>query len=262
MNASAFTETVRDFRRGNTVRRGNTGNSTAASAEDDDREEVHGAFKIEVAYAENIKPANNSGLANAYVTIRVPEGTMSAGSADITTNLVELPTSSVAQAEKASVLNGKDCEMARTRVIYDTINPSWDEVFTILLPPVTRLELSIHSKNLISSDQLCGRATIELHRGTRLRRKLMDHQTHDVYVATEPQGQILLRMTLEGEEENIDFWFLRSKEKLNRTKDDFIRAICSKVYFFVFLLLLFLLTCGVVDDSICKRCDYEIIEAQ
>ncbi|KAI8833018.1 hypothetical protein BC829DRAFT_408175 [Chytridium lagenaria] len=82
---------------------------------------------------------------------------------------------------------------------------------------------------MLTSDEVCGRATIDLGLKTRLRRKLADHHTHDVFVEAEPQGRILLRMTMEGEEEDVDFWFRRTKERLVRTRDDFLRSLCSKL---------------------------------
>jgi hypothetical protein len=62
-----------------------------------------------------------------------------------------------------------------------------------------------------------------------LRRKLGDHQTHDIYVELEPQGRVLIRMTMEGEEEDVDFWFRRTNERLIRTRDSFLRSLTAKV---------------------------------
>lgn len=86
------------------------------------------------------------------------------------------------------------------------------------------------SKNLLTADDVAGTATIDLSLGTRLRRKLLDHQTHDVYLELEPQGRLLLRLTLEGEQEDVDFWFRRTNERLLRTRDGFLRSYTAKVY--------------------------------
>ncbi|KAJ1559631.1 hypothetical protein HK405_009884, partial [Cladochytrium tenue] len=240
INVASLTQTVRDYRATMApARHKSPQGSTPRQDEDDDDEEVHGAFKVQVAYAENVKPVTTAGLANAYVTIRVPDGTtVPPPDPDDLSNAV-MPTNFLGAAGRVlpvttsssgpTILTGSACEQARTRVIYDTVNPAWDETFMLLLPPVTRIDVFVYSRNLLTSDELCGRATLDMARQTRLRRKLSDHHTHDVFVETEPQGRLLLRLTLEGEEEDVNFWFRRSRERLNRTRDDFARALCSKI---------------------------------
>ncbi|KAI9318895.1 hypothetical protein DFJ73DRAFT_338207 [Zopfochytrium polystomum] len=236
MNVASLTQTVRDYR-ATIAPMKKKAPRTGPRAVDED-EEVHGAFKVQVAYAENVKPVTTAGLANGYVTIRVPDGTVvpPPDPEDLSNGIVQpssflgsagrvLPTSS----SGPTILSGSACELARTRVIYDTVNPSWDETFMLLLPPITRLDVCIYSKNMITADELCGRATLDMALQTRLRRKLSDHHTHDVFVETEPQGRLLLRLTMEGEEEDVNFWFRRSRERLNRTRDDFVRALCSRI---------------------------------
>ncbi|RKO92860.1 hypothetical protein BDK51DRAFT_52625 [Blyttiomyces helicus] len=155
---------------------------------------VTGAFKIQLCYAENIKPCTRTGLANPYVVVRVPDGTL-----------------------------------ARTRAVQDTLNPSWDETFQVMLPPVDRLEIAVFSENQLTSDECAGQAVVDLRPTSRLKKKLADHHTHDAYVEMEPQGRVLVRLALEGAEEDEDYWFRRSKERLRRTRNDFVRAITARV---------------------------------
>ena len=111
----------------------------------------------------------------------------------------------------------------------ESVNPTWDETHTVILPPVDRLEVAVFSKNLLTSDEVDGTAVIDLAVGTRLRKKLADYQTHDVYLELEPQGRVLLRLTMEGEKEDVDFWFRRTNERLIRTRDTFLRSLTAKV---------------------------------
>ncbi|KAJ1550801.1 hypothetical protein HK405_015848, partial [Cladochytrium tenue] len=239
MNVANLTQTTRDYRATLApMRRKSRQKEEQKPSEDDDDEEVHGAFKVQIAYAENIKPVTTAGLANPYVTIRVPDGTVVPPPDPEDLSNAVAPTTMMGSAGRALpaggpaaaavVLNGSACELARTRVVYDSVNPSWDETFMLLLPPVTRLDVLVYSRNMLTSDELCGRATLDLARHTRLRRKLSDHQTHDVFTDADPQGRVLLRLTLEGEEEDVNFWFRRSRERLNRTKDDLVRALSSR----------------------------------
>ena len=120
--------------------------------------------------------------------------------------------------------------LTSSRDVNETVNPTWDETHTVILPPVDRLEIAVYSKNILTSDEVDGTAIIDLSSGTRLRRKLADYQTHDVYLELEPQGRVLLRLTLEGEKEDVDFWFRRTNERLVRTRDTFLRSLTAKVF--------------------------------
>ncbi|KAJ3282227.1 hypothetical protein HDU79_010089 [Rhizoclosmatium sp. JEL0117] len=245
MNVAALTQATKDYRATiapvlkEKAKKSKGANSPAAA--EPDSEAVSGAFKIQVMYAENIKPVTSAGLANSYVTIRVPEGTVvpPPDSLDVTGvdagSPATAPPAAVTAAAAPSgptvapILNGANCEMARTRVINESINPVWDEEFLLLLPPVTRLDLNVYSKNLITNDPLCGQATLDLGEKSRLKKKLADHHTHDVFLELEPQGRVLLRLTLDGEREDVEFWFRRAREKLGRTRNDFVRVLSSRV---------------------------------
>jgi hypothetical protein len=160
-------------------------------------------------------------------------------------------------SQHTTILTGKDCELAKSRVEYDSLNVSWDESFHCILPAVDKLEVLVYSKNLIASDELMGRAELDFTQlsslsssSSELSRSnsdaggagavgglakmmravnLFDHQTHDIWIDVEPQGRLLLRLTLEGEDEDVDFWFKKSIERLGRTRDDFYRVLTAKV---------------------------------
>jgi Ca2+-dependent lipid-binding protein len=202
-----------------------------------DLDGVSGQLKIQIAYAENLKPCNANGLAYPYVLVRVPEGTIKPveqeeEDEESTISSMPSPAPLSSTSDKGpSILNGKDCDLARSRYIADNLNPTWDETFQCILPFVDRLEIMSYSRNLISSDELMGKATIDLSRNSRMKRKLEDHQTHDTYLEMDPQGRILIRLTLEGGDEDVDFWFRRSRERLGRMRDDYVRALTAKVCF-------------------------------
>ncbi|KAJ3001877.1 UNVERIFIED_CONTAM: hypothetical protein HDU68_006598, partial [Siphonaria sp. JEL0065] len=194
----------------------------------DDQYKIKGAFKIELVYAENVKPVTKSGLANPYMVIRLPEGTVSPALEDESSGSYGIFAKATAGPSAAITLTGRLCELGRTRPVTESINPVWDESFSTLLPPVSHLDVLIYSRNLLS-DELCGKSVIELSgRLSRLRQKLTDHHTHDVYIEFEPQGRGLVRMTLEGEQEDVDYWFRKSRERLNRTKNDILRGLTAR----------------------------------
>ncbi|KAJ3258354.1 hypothetical protein HK103_003642 [Boothiomyces macroporosus] len=222
MNVSAITKTVKNHRKSMAILKKTPDPSSGDT--------VTGAFKVQASYAENIKPLNKNGTSNPYVIVRVPEGTVVPPPEQLPTKSPKNKSPDAEELPPApTVLTGNSCELLRSRVINETLNPTWDENFTVILPPVQRLEVAIFSKNLLTADEVAGTAIIDLSVGTRLRRKLLDHQTHDVYVELEPQGRVLLRLTMEGEEEDVDFWFRRTNERLIRTRDAFLRSLVAKV---------------------------------
>ncbi|KAJ3289940.1 hypothetical protein HDU79_003651 [Rhizoclosmatium sp. JEL0117] len=228
LNVTTLTRAQTDHRRRTLALTPNP--TVTASSALDDQNKIKGAFKIELVYAENVKPVTKSGVANPYMVIRLPDGTVVP-----TTDDDALPATTGMFGGKGKkkdgpvTLTGKECELGRTRPINETINPVWDETFSSLLPPVSHLDVFIYSKNLIS-DELCGKSVIDLSgRLSRLRAKLADHHTHDVYIEFEPQGRGLVRMTLEGEQEDVDYWFRKSRERLKRTQNDLVRALTAKI---------------------------------
>ncbi|KAJ3127793.1 hypothetical protein HK098_005792 [Nowakowskiella sp. JEL0407] len=221
MNVSSVAQSVREYRR-NFSRKGAGANKIAWQQE----EVVKGGLGVEIAYAEDLKPCSKNGLSNPYVVVRVPDGTIVPPQADTE----GLPKSSKQKTDEPTILNGKECEIIRTRAQYDTLNPQWDEKFHTILPPIQKLEVVVSSRNMISSDQVAGRAEIPLATGPyALKSLLEDHQTHDVFVELEPQGRVLFRLTLDGEDEDVDFWFRKSRERLWRTRDDFVRGLAAKM---------------------------------
>jgi hypothetical protein len=211
-------------------------------------EKMGAIYKVHVCYGEDLKPCNKNGLSNPYVIFRVSEGTeaaptiqaeqsyfssLLAKSATLSGNLSgALSGRSDTVSSNPHILKGKECELLRTRTVNDTINPSWDESFDCLIPLTDYLQIDVYSRNLLTSDEIIGQCKLAMNESSNLRKRLMDHQTYDIYLDLEPQGRVLVRLSMEGQGENVDFWFKRAKGVLLRTRNDFIRALTSKVIIF------------------------------
>jgi len=176
-----------------------------------------GTLNIQVIRAENIQPNSSAGSSNPYVIIQYPE---SGTSADDSTNLT---------SNTIAFFLGNKNELLRTRVVYDTLNPSWDETFEILVNPSERLDIHVYSKNMLTTDGLLGVGILNLEAGSSVRNRIEDHQTHNFSMDLNPQGRIFLRLTHEGGVEDIDFWFRKSRGTFRRTRQDLLRIIASKV---------------------------------
>jgi len=154
-------------------------------------DDLTGTFNMEAIYAENLKPCNKNGLSNPYVVIKVPDD---------------------------------NTELIRTSIINDSINPRWDEAFQVSIAPTKTLEVCIYNKtSFLTFDEVIGKKTIHFNASW------CDHQTHELIVKLEPQGRLLIRITMDGEGEDLSFFFKKSKQRLMRTSNDFIRELAYRV---------------------------------
>lgn len=103
MNVNEITKTVQNHQNTVKVKPVSGGN-----------ELLSGAFKIEVCFAENLKPTLKSGNSNPYVIIRVPEGTIKPP--DEVSLVVKAPVSpddSPPPGPQPTILKGSSCELCR-----------------------------------------------------------------------------------------------------------------------------------------------------
>lgn len=172
-----------------------------------------GTFTFQVCRGERLKPSNKNGAANAYCILK--------------TNTTETITRDMSLSRASS-----SPPLAKTRAINDTLQPEWDETFQALVPNgqsgrESEIDVIVYNKNVLFADEIMGRGRI------KLAGRILDHQTHDVWVTLEPQGRVLIRVTMVGEEEDVLFWFRKTYAKLLRCRDDFRRMLVSTMCPFV-----------------------------
>ncbi|ORX85927.1 hypothetical protein BCR32DRAFT_290389 [Anaeromyces robustus] len=166
---------------------------------------ITGTFGLEIVFGENIKPCNKNGLSSPYVLVKLPDGT-------------PIPIG------EDGVPVQQTLELARSSVVYDSVNPIWDETFQISLLPTKTIEILVYNKtSFLTSDELCGKKVVRLSSGW------CDHQTHDIWIKLEPQGRLLIRITMDGEGEDIDFFFKNARQRLMRARIDFVRALVNRI---------------------------------
>jgi hypothetical protein len=166
---------------------------------------ITGTFGLEIVFGENIKPCNKNGLSSPYVLIKLPDGT-------------PIPTGEDGLPAQQSL------ELARSSVVHDSVNPIWDETFQISILPTKAIEIYVYNKtSFLTSDEECGKKVVRLSSGW------CDHQTHDIWIKLEPQGRLLIRITMEGEGEDLAFFFKNAKQRLMRALIDFLRALVHRI---------------------------------
>lgn len=104
-----------------------------------------------------------------------------------------------------------------------------DETFDISVDSATPLWLSIniYARTLVGNDDLVGRGYTFLNptyfADLLTHDHLMDLDTKDT------EGKILLRISMEGEKDEIGFYFGRAFRSLNRAESDMVRIFVDKV---------------------------------
>ncbi|CEP17674.1 hypothetical protein [Parasitella parasitica] len=147
-------------------------------------------YSIKIVRAENLPPSDNNGLSDPYVVLEIDSK-----------------------------------PIARTRAVYETLNPRWDQVFDIWLTDETMDVLAlVYDEDVIGADEECGGVWFKLGPSY-----YGDFQTHEVVLNFIPQGKLILRISMEGEKDDIQFWFGKAFRVLKRAENDAAGHIVDKM---------------------------------
>jgi hypothetical protein len=160
--------------------------------------------------------------------------------------LVPLDSSPSSMLDTFVTLSDQDGHrLAKTRTIYETLNPrcrsflrynsvrnlppceSWligDETFDISVEKALWLMVSIRDRALVGKHDTVGREYICLDP-----ERFGDFLVHDLWLNLDTSGRILLRVSMEGEKDDIQFYFGRAFRSLKRSEGDMVRIFIDKV---------------------------------
>ena len=174
----------------------------------DKRESEKFLFTVKICFAENLVPMDSSpsALVDTFVTL-----------SDETGN-----------------------RLAKTRTIYETLDPRCmyfpqalptvltlhlgDETFDLSVEKPLWLMVSIRDRALIGKHDIIGRSYICLDP-----RRFGDLLTHDLWMDLDSKGRILLRVSMEGEKDEIGFYFGRAFRSLKRAESEMVKIFVDKV---------------------------------
>ncbi|GAA6054101.1 hypothetical protein JCM3770_006173 [Rhodotorula araucariae] len=111
--------------------------------------------------------------------------------------------------------------VAKTRTLYETNDPRWDETLDVSVKGDLWLRATVYNRNLVDHHDHVGCAYIHLDP-----RKFSDFLPQDVWFRLEDQqrqpldGRLLLRISMEGEKDDIGFYFGRAFRSLKRAEGD------------------------------------------
>lgn len=147
-------------------------------------------FTIKIVEAENLKACDMNGLSDPYVVL------------------------------------GDEYQkrLAKTRVIYRNLNPRWDETVDINTQGPLNIVATVWDWDTLGDHDCVGRASLKLdpsHFG--------DFLPREYWLDLDTQGRILLRVSMEGERDDIQFYFGKAFRTLKRTERDMTRKITDKL---------------------------------
>lgn len=114
--------------------------------------------------------------------------------------------------------------LAKTRVVMRNLNPRWDESVDITVTGPLNVVATIWDYDTFGDHDFVGRTSLKLdpiH--------FSDYLPREFWLELDTQGRILLRVSMEGERDDIQFYFGKAFRLLKRAERDMVRGITDKV---------------------------------
>ncbi|CAK7565426.1 MAG: hypothetical protein SEPTF4163_003343 [Sporothrix epigloea] len=114
--------------------------------------------------------------------------------------------------------------LAKTRIIMRNLNPRWDESVEITVSGPLNIIATIWDYDTFGDHDFVGRTSLKLdplHFG--------DYLPREFWLDLDTQGRLLLRVSMEGERDDIQFHFGKAFRHLKRTERDMVRKVTDKL---------------------------------
>lgn len=112
----------------------------------------------------------------------------------------------------------------KTRIIYRNLNPRWDETFDVTVQGPVNLIATVWDYDTFGDHDYVGRTSIKLDP-----HYFDDYLPREFWLDLDSQGRVLIRVSMEGERDDIHFHFGKAFRHLKRTERDMVRKITDKV---------------------------------
>ncbi|KAF2218214.1 hypothetical protein BDZ85DRAFT_117050 [Elsinoe ampelina] len=155
-------------------------------------------FTIKIIEAEDLRPCDMNGLSDPYVVL------------------------------------GDEYQkrLAKTRIINASLNPRWDETVDIITSGPLNIIATIWDWDALGDHDCVGRTTLKLDPS-----HFSDFMPREFWLDLDTQGRLLLRVSMEGERDDIQFYFGRTFRQLKRTERDMTRKITDKLLAYIQTIL-------------------------
>ncbi|KAI9788503.1 MAG: hypothetical protein M1816_006843 [Peltula sp. TS41687] len=114
--------------------------------------------------------------------------------------------------------------LAKTRIIYSSLNPRWDESVDITTQGPLNIIATIWDWDALGDHDCVGRTSLKLDPS-----HFSDYMPREYWLDLDTQGRLLLRVSMEGERDDIQFYFGKAFRTLKRTERDMTRKITDKL---------------------------------
>src|ERR1700761_4391794 len=112
----------------------------------------------------------------------------------------------------------------KSRGVHCSLFFAGEEMFYLSVDKPLWLMASIRDRALVGKHDTVGRGYICLDP-----KRYGDFLAHDLWLDLDTQGRILLRISMEGEKDDIQFYFGRAFRSLKRCEGDMVRIFVDKV---------------------------------
>jgi hypothetical protein len=112
----------------------------------------------------------------------------------------------------------------KTRVIYRSLSPRWDESFDITVQGAVNVISTIWDYDTFGDHDYVGRTSLKLDPV-----HFSDYLPREFWLDLDSQGRLLIRVSMEGERDDIQFHFGKAFRHLKRTERDMVRKVTDKL---------------------------------
>lgn len=114
--------------------------------------------------------------------------------------------------------------IAKTRIIYNNLNPRWENTVDLTTQGPLNIIATIWDWDAVGDHDYVGRTSIKLDPV-----HFSDFLPREYWLDLDTQGRLLLRVSMEGERDDIQFYFGKAFRTLKRTERDMTRKITEKL---------------------------------
>ncbi|GAB7364641.1 hypothetical protein MBLNU230_g5444t1 [Neophaeotheca triangularis] len=114
--------------------------------------------------------------------------------------------------------------LAKTRIVYGSLNPRWDETVDITTTGPLNIISTIWDWDTLGDHDCVGRTSLKLDPN-----HFNDYMPREYWLDLDTQGRLLVRVSMEGERDDIQFYFGKAFRTLKRTERDMTRKITDKL---------------------------------
>ncbi|KAL6253094.1 hypothetical protein RBB50_000815 [Rhinocladiella similis] len=114
--------------------------------------------------------------------------------------------------------------LSKSRIVYRNLNPRWDESVDITTQGPLNLIATIWDWDAVGDHDYVGRTSLKLDPS-----HFSDFLPREYWLDLDTQGRLMVRVSMEGERDDIQFYFGKAFRNLQRTQRDMTRKITDKL---------------------------------